>query len=455
MKRKGILAIALTMVCIASSANLVNVSAAEVSNGELAYPKEVNETICQLEEFEKVDFDGKGSTDEISDVFDGVEVSEKDIKTFADSGHSTANTALYLDATYLNNVLSDSAYDSENWYYFNLPSKEKISVVLEQPSDGDYDIYLYKYSDDGSLTLISYSINSGTAMENLSAVGEAGYYFLRVVPETASAIENAVYNFMISTIETYDACEPDDMPAFAVEYNGEINTRNTIDNRFDQDWSKLNVSTAGTYVTSLTNIPSGCTYNVYIYDSSFNFAGGMSCDSNKAATISLSAGSYYICVESASGYNAVQPYNLKLLKRKSASSKMITTKTGQIVELAYSDLYVNGKQVDMNWSYHYGINYTRNQDVKRNTGSKFYPEYIENGSYSGPQSVSSSDCIRVAMDNFTYTYFCSLGYDFRTTNFGDGDYVMFYVDAITGKVIDTNINYYYTSLNMPQTFVKY
>lgn len=297
-------------------------------------------------------------------------------------------------------------------------------------------------------------------MENLSAVGDEGYYFIRVIPENASTEVGSVYNFMITPISSYDSCEPDDMYVFAAEYNNSININNTIDNLYDQDWSKLVVSGGGIHLVSLSNIPEGNVYNVYIYDSSLNYVVGMSCSENNAGSVDLSEGAYYICVDSASGYSDTVEYNLKVMKRKSSSSVLKYTKTGQFVELTPYALYVNGSYVNMNWSYHYSVNYTRNQDVTTNWDTSFNLGYLKNGTYRGPQSVSSNDCIAVYMDNFTYTYFCRFpgsgaDYDFITQPFGDGEYVLFYVDAVSGKVIDTEVNYYYLSLGMPQTFTEF
>lgn len=404
----------------------------------------------------------KAKTANQKDVFEDVTLPDDDgIALFSDSGHSTANTALFLDSSYMGNVLADVATDSENWYFFQVEETCKISAVLEQPvSGGDYDIYLYQYSDDGYLSLISYSIYSDSTMENLSAAGESGFYFLRVVPETAATEADAVYFFMVSLITEYDDCEPDDMPAFAVEYSNSINVDNTIDNMYDQDWSKLTVSTGGTHIVSLSNIPDDCTYGMYIFDSSLNFVAGMSCSENKVGTIDLQAGDYYVKVASVTGYSTTQSYNLKIMKRKSSSSAMMFTKTGQIVELTTYALYINGKAADMKWSYHYTINYTRNQDVIPNDNASFLTGYLKNGKYGGPQGVSSSDCIAVYMDNFVYTYFCRFpgsgaDYDWIYQPFEDGEYILFYVDAETGKAIDTEINYYHLSLGMGQSFTEF
>jgi hypothetical protein len=293
-------------------------------------------------------------------------------------------------------------------------------------------------------------------MENLSAVGESGYYFLRVVPETATTETDAVYFFMITPITEYDACEPDDMPEFATEYTDVLNVNNSIDNLYDQDWFQLTISSGGNYIVSLSNIPDESTYNVYIYDASYDFVAGMSCSENKVGTINMSSGIYYIQVFSESGYSTTQSYNLKVIKRKDTSSKMIYTKTGQIVELTASVLYINGSPVDMNWSYNFsGSSYNRRQQIKTKDSTTFDVSVLKNGTYSGPQSVSSEDCIAVQMNNFNYIYFYradGAGANYDYINEPIEYYSWFYVDAVTGKVIDTEWNYYYWSLNMPQTF---
>lgn len=375
------------------------------------------------------------------------------------SGHNTAGTALYLDSSYMGVALSDTANAYENWYFFNMEDKNKISVVLEQPSDGDYDIYLYQYHDDGTLTLVSYSIYSGTKMENISAVCESGYYFLRVVPDTAATAADAVYNFLITLIDQYDSCEPDDIPDFAVEYTDSINVKNTIDNTFDEDWSKMTITSSGTYIISMSDIPEGNTYNVYVYNASFDFLAGMSCDKNKVGTVSLSVGDYYICVASASGYSAVQNYNLKVVKRHTSASSTIFTKTGQIVELTSTALYINGAAVDMNWKYEFsGSSYNRRQYAKVTDSTTFALDTVMNGTYYGADNVSAQDCIAVQMKDFKYEYF------YRAAGAGANyDYInepidvdsWFYVNAATGKVIDTEWNYFYWGLNRTRTFNEF
>lgn len=396
--------------------------------------------------------------EEYKEIYFDNSISENTYENYATYSHNSADTALFLDSSYMGNVLADAANSLENWYYFQLNDTNKISVVLEPPTNSDYDLYLYQYNSDGTLTLISYSINSGYVMENLSAVGSQGYYFLRVVPINASITEGDAYNFIINPISSYDDNEPDDMYVFASEYENTININGTLDNAFDQDWTKLKINTAySKYLISLANVPENANYAVYVYDSSLGFIGGFECSSSEVREVTLTYGSYYICVASVSGYSDSVKYNLKVMERGTEDSIMISTKTGQIVELTSTELFINGNKVDMNWEYKYDVNYVRNQNVITSSGTVLNTSYLLNGVFRGPQSVSSDDCIAVKMKNFKYKYFAT-----GTPDGTNGLYTLdidldaiFYVDVISGKVIDTNINYYYTHYGMPQTFTEF
>ena len=85
---------------------------------------------------------------------------------------------------------------------------------------------------------------------------------------------------------------------------------------------------------------------------------------------------------------------------------------------------------------------------------------MTNGTYHGPQDVTSDDCIVVRMDNFLYVYFykelISGGdYIFDHFRYKDGDYVKFFVDVKSGKVIDVGCNWYATHLGMKQIFTEF
>lgn len=169
-------------------------------------------------------------------------------------GCNTPNTAYYLDNTDLNTYLGDTANGLQNWYFFNTNPTDKINVFLQDTSRGDYDIYLYRYNTDGTLSLVSYSENTGLD-ENLSYVGEktnTGYYWLLINPYVAAS-PSETYTFRVETSNNYDQYEPNNNIAdidtgeaqftinnsSQVGYTGAI--KGTTDSVHDVDWYKLNI----------------------------------------------------------------------------------------------------------------------------------------------------------------------------------------------------------------------
>lgn len=246
----------------------------------------------------------------------------------------------------MGSLLADTADGRGNWYFFQISGSQKISTVLEPPAESDYDIYLYEFHEDGTLTLVFYSNYVGDSMENLSCVGNAGYYFLRVVPVTPAGFQ---YNFMIDLIGSYDENEPDDNPSFSTPYVNCMDVENTIDNLFDQDWMKLTVESTAAYEIELKNVPAGRQYSVVVYDSSLNYRQGIVSDGNKTVALALEPGTYYFCVESYnSQFEQANKYQLKATPRHEANSASYTTEGGNLVEITTNRMYINGRPVNMN-----------------------------------------------------------------------------------------------------------
>ncbi|MCI9081731.1 MAG: hypothetical protein HFI70_05355 [Lachnospiraceae bacterium] len=398
---------------------------------------------------------GQGSAEDFIENITITDNQNDGISSMSETDHNTADTALFLSSDYMGTVLTDKADAYDNWYYFYADANKKISSQLEQPSNGNYDLYLYEYVD-GSISLVSYSINGGTTTDSLSYISKGGYYFLRTVPVTA---DDSLLYFIINILDTYDSNEPDDNANFCREYHTYINVKNTIDNVFDQDWMKLTVETAGTYKVELNNVPSNCQYAVYIYDSSLSYLNGMLSDGNANGYVSLEEGVYYLYVRSHNNaFDATQPYSLKLSPVHSTSSVYKYTNGGKIVEITPSTMYINGSQVDFNWTFRYDINYTRHQQATITNSTKVMASSYKNGSFVDAQNINSStDCIKVKINNFNYFYFYYFEgvEDTFTRKYDENNYQYFYIDANTGKAIGTDVDIYLTWPGFKYTFNEY
>lgn len=406
---------------------------------------------------------GNDESDVVVDVTNwesqSVEMLADEGETEETTGHHTPNTALYLDSTYMGQVLADSATSEENWYYFQAGANRKIAALLEQPSDGDYDIILYKLNlDNGNLTAVAASGYGGNVIDRLSTVNDSdGYYFLQVLPAKASTATDAVYYFIINLIDAYDSNEPNDNPSQSNVYNSSnLNLTGTIDNVFDQDWAKITVTGTKNYQVELNNVPTDAQYAANIFDENLNVKSQVLSDGNKKTYASLSAGTYYICIASYNKYSASASYNFKLHEVHSLNSAFYTTKGGHQVEITDSGVYVDGTYVNLNWSVNYNINYTRIQNFTITSSTKVDASSYQNGTFIDGQNMnSSSDCIRVKINNFNMEYFCNSPYDSWDKHFGESSWTYFYIDANTGKTIGTDANYYHTNMGIRNRFSKF
>lgn len=170
------------------------------------------------------------------------------------SGCHTPNTAFYLSSSNLNAYLGDTANELQNWYYFYTNPSDKINVFLQDTSTGDYDLYLYKYYEDGSLSLVAYSENTGQN-ENLSYIGDdsdTGYYWLLINPYV-SATPSETYVFRVDTSSSYDSFEPNESISDVDSGDAQVTLDSnsvvgasatisgTIDSPHDVDWYKIDI----------------------------------------------------------------------------------------------------------------------------------------------------------------------------------------------------------------------
>lgn len=276
------------------------------------------------------------------------------------------------------------------------------------------------------------------------------------------------YAFIAAHSSNYSANEPNDKLNQAKEYPLGTVLKDSMDNPFDEDYYWVKVEEEADYQVILKNIPENAQYHVSLFDTSYNLVAGNSLTSEKTNfnAAKLAAGIYIIHIAAEQGYSDTQEYEFQLYKKPTDSNvQSKITKSGQIVELTNNALYINGVKTDMHWTYRHSLtNYTREQNVFPNEKSSFalenYSDILKNGTYHGPQDVTSDDCIIVRMNNFLYTYFykpdISGGdYDWHTIPFGDEFHVKFFIDAKSNKVIDVECNWYTTHLNMKQIFTEF
>lgn len=377
------------------------------------------------------------------------------------TGYNDPNSAIYYSSGLFGEYIDDVANKYENWYCFKMTETQKLSIHLRQPTSGDYDIYLYKL-EDSALTNVGYSAYGGLD-EQLSYIASSGFYYLRVVPHTASETAS-FYTLRIDTLTQYDSGEADDNLCSANVYTNSINVNQTIDNTHDVDSFLLKVNQAKDYSITLSKVPSDAKYVFMLYNSDMSLKGSFISKGSKTRTIALKEGSYYVQIFSYNGtFSASKSYKLNMTPTayypNVAGGYRILTKGGQTLEVTSNAAYINGRMINLNWEYRFQTNeepyYTRTQGLHTSSNTSIHISSVKTGSFTG-SNASSENAVCLAVDNVWYSYYYlqSGGSDhiYDTVDFNDGEYIYVYIDADTGSIIDTDINYEYVALGYPKTF---
>lgn len=110
-----------------------------------------------------------------------------------------------------------------------------------------------------------------------------------------------------------------------------------IQSSSDVDFYRLSIMADGNRSITLSNIPGGCNYNLYLYDYRGNLITSSSASGNTDENISKSlvTGTYYIGVKSYSGYSGSSNYTLKVISSGSATTPTLPYHGGDAYE--YND----------------------------------------------------------------------------------------------------------------------
>jgi RHS repeat-associated protein len=208
----------------------------------------------------------------------------------------------------------ESSSDTD-WYVINLEANAQYKIKLAGiPQGNDFDLYVY----DPSLAPVGASTFGGNSDENITLnTTTAGLYYINVYQYKFNPTGDHSYQLMVyPSSSAPDSYEPNDSGTTAKAINNDTAINATINVAADDDWYVLNASKAGKITVTLKNIPTGCDYDISVFNaSSFtNAIGGSYNGGNqpeKANVLITSPGQYYIRVYSYSGYNASSSYELK------------------------------------------------------------------------------------------------------------------------------------------------
>lgn len=226
----------------------------------------------------------------------------------------------------------------------------KATILLTSvPSNADYDLYVY----DSNYNQIGSGRNGSGQSESVTVdvVANKVYYFKVVSYSGFSATQN--YAIATEITGGGDSYEPNNSFSASSDL-GIVSTNKsvyaTINSKYDMDYFKFRLNGAAQVSFYLNNIPSGCDYDLEIYDQNNNLIKSSSNSGTTSENIQLYLNPdkyYYIKVKSYSGMSDLN-YNLminidqsfKTLPGKSVNiNYATTTPTGEMV--VYTDYYLD------------------------------------------------------------------------------------------------------------------
>ncbi|WP_238918578.1 hypothetical protein [Clostridium sp. YIM B02555] len=228
--------------------------------------------------------------------------------------NDSPNNAYTIDigSVYGDSITSEGA---ERWYAFNNSFIQKLTVIMQAPNSTniDYDLYLFKYNEQtNDLDLVADSLYSGSANEHLSTIGQKGIYFIGINSVKGFDDKNQ-FQLAVMSSDKYGSNEPDDNIFQAKEYANSLSIEDTIDNEFDEDWSKLQLNEDTNGILSFQNSSSKGDYEVKLYDENRSLIATLKNNNSLAKT--FPKGIYYTRVLSLSGADPDATYKLKFEKK--------------------------------------------------------------------------------------------------------------------------------------------
>lgn len=200
-----------------------------------------------------------------------------------------------------------------DYYKITIPTSSNITFNLAGPSGVDYEMIIYNSggtqigAGTGSTATETVALNNlaaGTYAVKIYGYGGANSLTCYTFKATAVAITNCV-----------TAYEPNESFTAATPIALMTNVSSAISSSTDNDYFKVNITTAGTYTVNLTG-PTGIDLDLIVYNSSSNYiATGTSYTANESVTLtSIAVGTYYIRVYGYNGANSTTCYTLNVAK---------------------------------------------------------------------------------------------------------------------------------------------
>jgi hypothetical protein len=201
-----------------------------------------------------------------------------------------------------------------DFYSVNLTAGKTYSIKLKGMAEGeDYDIYLM----NDVLNDVGYSTNISNYDESISYTATAtATYYIDIQPGTYNT-NSAHHNYQLmfySTENAPDSFEPNDNMNTATTISDSTLISPTININADEDWFVLDTTKTGKLDVSMKGIPSGCDYDMQVYNKDGVYLGGSfssGAENEKVDSIITTSGKYYIRIYSYIGSSSTDTYELK------------------------------------------------------------------------------------------------------------------------------------------------
>jgi len=277
--------------------------------------------------------------------------------------NTNPNLAIYIPSALFGLELQDLANHQDRWYTFSVPANRKIQIVLSHQG-GDYDLLLFRL-DGFSLILVDVAATANP-FERISYISSTGgTYFLAVSPFIPAPVPH-LFTFVIDVISGFDANEANDFPHQATQMANHLDVRGNIDNRFDEDWFRLNVTTGGNRDVAVFNALAGH-YAVFVLDGNLNIIGSFMADGG-IRRMNFPAGTFYFRIVSLTGHRDATEYRFIVTNANhrlyNHNGQILIARPGEVVHEAGGNLFalslnngqrltINGVEAQINGRYRY------------------------------------------------------------------------------------------------------
>jgi hypothetical protein len=198
-----------------------------------------------------------------------------------------------------------------DFYWFYLGERGFLTVTIDGIPP-QMRPYIDFYDGNGGYTGSDWVGNAGEPLIH-SRFMAAGWYYLRV-SDNAGGVYTDTYGLNISFTPVQDAYEPNDTigTATVIGPNATVNDAE-ICREGDYDWYRVEITQPGRLRLGLTNIPSGMTGQIVLYDPAMNFMGLYNTANYPGEDVFLTydatvPGTYYAQVLDTSNRGYTEPY---------------------------------------------------------------------------------------------------------------------------------------------------